>query len=43
MMVSVIETETKEVYSPAQKFGAIILESKAVKKLVDALELGIKK
>lgn len=43
MMVTVSETEAKQVYSPSQKFGAIILESDAVKKLVDALDLGIKK
>lgn len=43
MMVSISETEAKQIFSPGQKFAKIIAESEAVQKLVEKLNLGIKK
>ena len=41
--VTITKTEAKKIYSESQKFANMIAESKGVKKLVDALELKIKK
>ena len=43
MMVSISESEAKQIFSPNQKFAKIIAESEAVQKLVEKLNLGIKK
>jgi DNA polymerase-3 subunit gamma/tau len=43
MMVSISESEAKQIFSPTHKLVAVMAKSDAVKKLVDALGLGIKK